>query len=86
MQQWYRWMHEMKKKDEEKRKEEEHQQLVSRKIVGAEGSGLLHKITQPTALIGGVQVLKEEEKDVRPLARCEEKRKERAKHWQCDTR
>ena len=44
MQQWYSWLHEMKKKDEEKRKEEEHQQ-VSLKIVSAEGSGLLRKIT-----------------------------------------
>ena len=28
--------------------------------------------------------MEEEEKDVRPLARCEEKRKAWAKHWQCD--
>ena len=64
-------MHQLKKKDE-KRKEQEHQQLVSRMIVIAEGSFLLHKISQPTAWRGGVQVLKEEEKNVRPLARCEE--------------
>ena len=57
MQQCYSWLHEMKKKDEEKRKEEEHQQLV----VSAEGSGLLRKITQPTAWRGGVQVLEEED-------------------------
>ena len=79
MQQWYSWLHEVKKKDEEKRKDEEHQQLVSRMIVSAEGSDLLHKITQSTAWRGGVQDLEEEEKDVRPLARCEEKRKARAK-------
>ena len=30
-------------------------------------------------------MLEEEERIVRPLARCEEKRKKRAKHWQCDT-
>ena len=75
------------KKDEEERKEGEHHRLVSRMIVSAEGgAGLLHKITKPTAWRGGgIQVLEEEERDVRPLARCEEKMGVRTKHWQCNT-
>ena len=32
-----------------------------------------------------MQILKEEEEDAKPLGSCEEKRKEWAKHWQCDT-
>ena len=42
-------------------------------------TGLLHKITKPTAWRGGVQILEEEEKDVRPLATGEEKGREWAK-------
>ena len=34
---------------------------------------------------GGGQSLKREEEDAKPLARCEEKRKEWAKIWQCGT-
>ena len=34
---------------------------------------------------GGGQILNEEEEDAKPIARCEEKRNEWAKHWQCDT-
>ena len=30
-----------------------------------------------------MQILKEEEEDAKPMARCEERRKEWAKHWQC---
>ena len=53
-------------------------------IKSAEGSaGLLHKITKPTMWRGGVQILKEEE-DARLLDRCEAKRKDWAKQWQCD--
>ena len=53
-------------------------------IKSAEGNaGLLHKITKPTMWRGGVQILKKEE-DARLLDRCEAKRKEWAKHWQCD--
>ena len=40
-------------------------------------AGLLHR--------GGLQILKKEEEDAMPLARCQEKRKEWAKHWQCGT-
>ena len=40
------------------------------------------KITKPTAWRGGGQIPKEEE-DAKPLARCEEKRKDWAKHWRC---
>ena len=54
-------------------------------IKSADGSaGLLHKITEPTAWRGGVQILMREEDDAKPMTRCEEKRKEWAKHWQCD--
>ena len=64
----------MKRKDEEKRKEGEHRKLVSRMIRSAEGgTGLLLKLTDSTAWRGGVQILKEEEEDAKPLARCEEK-------------
>ena len=45
---------------------------------------LLHKITKPTAWRGGAQILEKEEEDVRLLDRCEAKRKEWAKHWQCN--
>ena len=57
---------------------------VVQMIKSAEGSaGLLHKITKPTAWRGGTQILKKEEY-ARLLDRCEAKRKEWAKHWQCD--
>ena len=89
MQRWYKWLHDMKKKkknDEEKRKGEEHQKLVSRMIACAQGGTFqLHKITKPTAWRGGVQILNEEQEIVKPSARCEEKRKELAKHWHSDT-
>ena len=79
------WLCGMKKKDEEKRMEADREKFVNRMIASADGeAGLLHKITKPTALRGGMQILKEEEEDAQPLARCEEKRKEWAKHWQCD--
>ena len=64
----------MKEKDEAKKMEEEHQKKVSQLIKSADGRvGLLHKITKPT-----VQILMKEEEDVKPMSRCEEKRKE----WQ----
>ena len=85
MQRWYEWLEYMKKKDEKEKMEEMHQRKVEKMIKSAEGSaGLLHKITKPTMWRGGVQILKEEEKDARLLDRCEGKRKEWAKHWQCD--
>ena len=56
-------------------------------IDSAEGSaGLLHRITKPTAWRGGVlffQKKKKQEEDARSMDRCEAKRKEWAKHWQC---
>ena len=65
--------------------EELHQHKVAQMMKSAEGSaGLLHKITKPTAWRGGTQILKEEEEDARLLDRCEAKREEWAKHWQCD--
>ena len=54
----------------------EHKKLVSRMIASADGGkGLSHKITKPTAWRGGVQILKGEEEDAKPSARCEEKEK-----------
>ena len=54
-------------------------------IKSVEGSaGLLHKITKPAAWRGGAQILEKAEEDVRRLDRCEAKRKEWAKRWQCD--
>ena len=51
----------------------------------AEGSaGLLHKITKPTAWRGGAHILKTEEQNARLLDSCEAKRKEWARHWQCE--
>ena len=46
-------------------------------------AGLLHKKSKPTAWWRGVQFLVNEE-DARLLNRCEAKRKEMARHWQCD--
>ena len=47
-------------------------------------AGLLHEISKPTAWRGGVQILVNEQEDARLLDRCEAKRKEWAKRWQCD--
>ena len=49
-----------------------------------ESAGLFHQITKPTMWRGGVQILKKKEEEARLLDRCEAKRKEWAKHWQCD--
>ena len=69
---------------EKEKMEEKHQRKVEKMIKSAEGSaGLLHKITKPTMWRGGVQILKEEE-DASFLDRCQAKKKEWAKHWQCD--
>ena len=66
-------------------KKKTYQRKVEKMIKGAEGSaGLFLKITKPAAWRGGVQILKKEEEDARLLDRCEAKRKELAKHWQCD--
>ena len=65
--------------------EEMRQRKVEKMIKSAEGSaGLLRKITKPTMWSGGVQILKEEEEGARLSDRCEAKRKDWAKHWQCD--
>ena len=54
-------------------------------IESAEGNaGLLHKITKPTAWRGGAQILQKEEEEARLIKRCEAKRREWAKHWQCE--
>ena len=55
---------------------------MAQMIKSAEGSaGLLHKISKPR---GGLQILVNEDEDARLLDRCEAKRKEWAKHCQCD--
>ena len=75
----------MKKGRDRRKMEELQQQKVSQMIKSAEGSaGLLHKITRPAAWRGGAQILKKEEEDARLLDRCEAKRKEQRRHWQCD--
>ena len=55
-------------------------------IKSGEGSAglLLHKITTPTIWRRGVQILKKEDEDARMSDRCEAKRKEWVKRWQCD--
>ena len=81
----YVQLEKMKKEDKKRKMEELHQQRVNQMIKSAEGSaGLLHKLTKPTAWRGGAQILKKEEENARLLDRCEAKRKEWAKQWQCD--
>ena len=67
--------------------EGEHQKLVCRTIASAKkrAASPLQNISKPTAWRGGVQVLEEVERDAKPSKRCEEKRKEWARHWQCNT-
>ena len=85
MQKRYNWLEEMKKKDEKEKMEEMYQHKVAKMMKSAEGSAeLLHKITKPTAGRGGTQILKKEEEDARLLDRCEAKREEWAKYWQCN--
>ena len=69
----------MKKEDDRGKMEEMHQQMVNQMIKSAEGSAGLLQDGQ-----GGAQILEKEEEDARLLDRCEAKRKEWAKHWQCD--
>ena len=70
------WLYEMKKNDEGQ-KEEEHQKLVRRMIASAEGgAGWLHRISKPTVWREGIQILREEEDNNRPMERSEEKKKE----------
>ena len=84
MQKWYDWLEEMKKERREVKMEEMHQQKVAQMMKGAEESaGLLRKISKPAASRKGAQIVVNEE-DVRLLDRCEAKRKQWAKHWQCD--
>ena len=53
--------------------------MVNQMIKRAEGSAGLLQDGE-----GGAQTLEKEEEDARLLDRCEAKRKEWAKHWQCD--
>ena len=84
VQQWYHSLH----KDEEKRREEEHQKLVSRILTSAEGGGRftaqdhetnsLERRFASAGRVGGSRCT--------PMRRREgKKRKEWAKHWQCDS-
>ena len=74
-----------KKEGEKGKMEEGHQQKVAQLIKSAmRRTGLLHKITEPTAWRGEAQIPKKEEEDARLLDRCEATRKEWARHWQCD--
>ena len=85
MQKWYDWLPKLKKEDEKEKLEQLHQHKVKQMIKSAEGSaGLLHKTTKDTAWRGGAHILKKEEEDAKLLDCCEAKRKEWAKHWQCD--
>ena len=85
MQTWYEWLEYVKRKNEKEKMEDMHQQKVEKMTESAEGgAGLLHKITKRTMWRGGVQILKEEEENARLLDRCEAKRKEWTKHWQCE--
>ena len=87
MQRKQEWLHELKKKDEEKTKEEKHQTFANRMIASVEGgAGWQHRISKSTVWREGIQILSKEEEDSRPMARSEEKRKEWAKHWQCNTK
>ena len=62
-----------------------HHRKVEKMIRSAEGSaGFLHKITKPTMWRRGVQILEKEEEDARLLDRCEARRREWSRHWQCD--
>ena len=85
MQKWYGLLEHMKKKDDKVKMEDVHQHQVAQMIKSAEESaGLLHKISKPTAWREAARILVNEEEDARLLDRCEAKRKEWAKHWQCD--
>ena len=56
--------------------------LVSRMIRSA-GGGTAVAQNHQTNGVERRQILKEEEEDAKRLARCDQKKKERAKHWQC---
>ena len=45
----------------------------------------MRRRNRSTASRGGVQILKQEEEDATPLARCEEEKQDWA-NWQCDTK
>ena len=84
MQKWYEWLNGMKKRMRKKRWRKCIRERVKHTIKSAEGSaGLLHKVTKPTSWRGGTQVSEKDEEDARLVDRCEAKRKEWAKHWQC---
>ena len=64
------------------------ERVVGRIFKSADGGTCLlskNNNTKPTAWREGVQILKEEEGNAKQLVRCEETRKEWARHWHCDT-
>ena len=57
---------------------------MTQMVSSVEGSaGLLHQITKPTAWRGGTKIWEKEEEDARLMDRCEAKRQEWVKQWQC---
>ena len=57
--------------------EKEHQKPVGRIISSAEGgTGFLHRVTKRAVWRDGLQVIEDVEDDVKPMNRCEERRKE----------
>ena len=84
MQKWYDWLEEMNKKDERKKMEELHQQKVNQMIKSVEGSAGLALDHEARSMEWESADLGDGEEDVRPLGRCEAKRKEWSKQWQCD--
>ena len=71
MQNWYDWLCEKK---DEARKMEEEQKKVSQMIESADG-----KCTASAQNREGLHILKKEQEDAKPMARCEEQKKEWAK-------
>ena len=78
-------MEEVKKRDEKVNMKEMHQHDVTQMVESAdESAGLLHNISKYISCRRGAQILVNEEEDAGLLDRCEAKRKEWTKHWQCD--
>ena len=68
--------------NERLRMEEEHQKIGRTNDFGCR---FLSQNLEAGCWRGGLQVLEDLEEDAERMRRCEEKRKERARHWQCDS-
>ena len=77
---WYDWLYEMKKRDEVKRNTRRQSVAWSKVLMDVQDFCTQLPSQRRGEDIG--QVLKREEEDAKPLARCEEKSNEWAKHWQ----